>query len=285
MQMLPLNNDPMETDADRRAEMDDDIDIDIDFDDEHLLEEDASMSEGDVALDEQILATTPLPGGMYYDDEMVDDGHGNVELLYDESSLREDVQNAGPLTGNQTGQGYHEQNHLVHPNQHPNLGPAAGGHSDGQQQLDNHNPMLPNGAPQALSQDDVNKGVEQVGNADEKPGPSDASLNQNGKLHQPKPLVDFSAFGSPSRQVFLTYEGSELSLFRPISGDQEFLLEDETLIDQGLIKLLGACKPVLGEEVANRELVIGADDLDLEISEVSTRLLFKHPNSKLTNPS
>ena len=69
--------------------------------------------------------------------------------------------------------------------------------------------------------------------------------------------------------VLVLYEGAELSLFRPADGFQDFLLEDDHLFSESITKLLAACRPVLGDDVHARELIIGVEDLDLEIGEVS----------------
>lgn len=69
--------------------------------------------------------------------------------------------------------------------------------------------------------------------------------------------------------VVVVYQGAEISLFRSDDGDRDFILEDASLAGQSIADLLAACRPILGEDVLEQELVIRMDDLDLQIDEVS----------------
>ena len=101
------------------------------------------------------------------------------------------------------------------------------------------------------------------------PPPASPDVNSEGQNEEPTDQYeDLSKPTAYIHPVVVLYEGAELSLFRPANGDQDFLLEDENLISDGIDKLLAACRPVLGEDVHNRDLVISVDDLYLEFSEV-----------------
>ena len=296
MLSTPLTDDPMETDADRRGELGDDIDIDIDFAGDQLLdEEDEAMSEGAIELNEQILATTPQATDLF-DDEMADDGN-HQETLYDTNSVQDenlgDVQNLNAAQpnpaavhqqwlasgGNPKYQAPQQQN-LQNPS---NLQYHASGTNPG---LYGQQPAISNGIPQAFSQESGNRSAglhkgneyqEEAGNAG-----LEANLGSVGQYEMPSTslkendVIQKKSLEQPptvkkaeNRRVTVLYDGTELSLCRSVGEDQDFLLEDEQLMDESIEKLLAACKPVLGEDVHNHELVIGADDLDLEISEVS----------------
>ena len=90
-----------------------------------------------------------------------------------------------------------------------------------------------------------------------------------------QPLDPIDHYGNSSgattkiHPIVVVYQGAEISLFRPASGDRDFILEDESLAGESIADLLNACRPILGEDVSEQELVLRMDDLDLEIYEVS----------------
>lgn len=68
------------------------------------------------------------------------------------------------------------------------------------------------------------------------------------------------------------YDGNEIYLFpsREPQGSEQYLLENENLATTSLGDLLQACRSVLGESLSeDEELVMGVEELDLYISEVS----------------
>lgn len=69
------------------------------------------------------------------------------------------------------------------------------------------------------------------------------------------------------------YDGNEIYLFpsREPSGSELYLLENENLVSTSLGDLLQACRSVLGESLSeDEELVLGFEELDLYVSEVSS---------------
>lgn len=69
------------------------------------------------------------------------------------------------------------------------------------------------------------------------------------------------------------YDGNEIYLFpsREPSGSEQYLLENENLVSTSLGDLLQACRSVLGESLSeDEELVLGFEELDLYVSEVSS---------------
>ena len=292
MQMnISATDDPMETDADRRGDLGEDIDI-LDFAADELLdEEDEYMNEDDIALNEQILATTPPATDGYTDDVMVDGGH-QEEVLYDSTSQQdEDLQDVEELVASQPDGGNGVAD-IASGGQSSNVPvPTDPVHGVGLTTLTNpnHQALEQQASHIAATQNGYppnhEGAIEGIGNnsnvqgnpglpketAPTKPNPQDATAEPaKSNLNAPQQQGNPPAQVILPRHVSVSYDGADLSLFRS-ANDQDFLLEDDQLIDANIVKLLAACKPVLGEEIANHELVIGVDDLDLEISEVSVR--------------
>ena len=292
-------DDPMETDADRHGDLGEDIEI-LDFAGDELLdEEDEYMNEDDIALNEQILATTPPAN----DDVMVDGGH-NEEVLYDSTSQQdEDLQDVEefvaprPEGGNGAvnigaGRRSSTTTYPTDPVHDVGLATLTNPNHQALEQQPSHIAATQNGYPpnQDGSFEAIGNNLNGQGNSGQsreptstKPSYQDTTVEPlKSDLNVPEQQENPTAQAIQTRHVSLSYDGAELSLFRS-SKNQDFLLEDDQLIDANIVKLLAACKPILGEEVANHELVIGVDDLDLEISEVSSPTIF--PSLQSTNRS
>ena len=80
--------------------------------------------------------------------------------------------------------------------------------------------------------------------------------------------------------VVLDYQGEEMFLFPPVDQNADhaatFLIADEQLAYNTIDNLFDACRDVLKGSLSEQdELVINFDDLDLHISEVSQRHIYK----------
>lgn len=104
-----------------------------------------------------------------------------------------------------------------------------------------------------------------------------AQLNVEGSQTQEEDSFNGPAHLHP---VVLDYQGDEMFLFPPVdqTGDHAatFLLTDEQLAYSTIGNLLEACRGVLKGSLSEQdELMININDLDLHISEVSQRHLYK----------
>ena len=378
---IPSTDDPMETDADRRAGQVEDIDIDLDLTEEQQQdEEDEYMSEDVTAFNQQATGTIQADEP-YNDDEMADDGDVEQDVVYDASVQDEDLQDAeemiaaqadeddeivdvinaepvptsqmkdipqyqDPTTNeklnnrnedNQTSKLGQEQgadpahyqkifNHegtISQTQESPDLSKeqelehstdnkpayepqkheaqdletesALNSYADGQNQRSTPEPVASDVATQALSQSvdytssDSSKAVDQQPKDADNTTRDPEAPDYNDRLSKGQDVPPISPatyaldqtdqidhYEDPSKAtiyihpVVVVYQGTELSLFRPVGGDRDFVLEDENLAGDSIANLLAACRPVLGEDVHEQELVLSVDDLDLQISEVST---------------
>lgn len=169
--------------------------------------------------------------------------------------------------------------------------PSLSVHTDGQQQCHTVGPPASVTAVEALSQnvgytpigsnERVDHHVEDVGNTThnrqvqtyndtfdgtKEPIPESLTTPTEDPVghHADPPLA-----ASYIHPVIVDYEGAQISLFRPAEGERDFILEDESLASESFAELFAACRPVLGEDVSQQELVFRVDDLDLQICEVS----------------
>ena len=101
--------------------------------------------------------------------------------------------------------------------------------------------------------------------------PLDNTINQDESLASKSNSSRNSSYVHP---VIVLYQDNEMSLFPPVSQDQEhsqtYLLQDETYAAGSINNLLGACRSVLGESISEQdELDIQVGELGLHITEVS----------------
>ena len=91
---IPPPDDPMETDAGRRAGQVEDIDIDLDLTEEQQQDlEDEYMGE-DITINNNQGTGMIEADDVYNDDEMVDDGNAEQNMIYEASIQDEDLQDA-----------------------------------------------------------------------------------------------------------------------------------------------------------------------------------------------